>query len=55
MMQPKSKKNKKDYSKSSRKWKEEKINTLIDLLEQHTCLWDLLQKEYHSKDKKFWL
>ena len=38
--------------KQARKWKDEEVNTLIDLLEQQTCLWDCCAKEYHLKDKR---
>ena len=36
----------------ARKWRDEEVETLIDLFEQHVCLWDIFCKEYHLKEKR---
>ena len=36
----------------SRKWSEEELDELIDLLEERVCLWDVFNKEYHNRDRR---
>ena len=33
-------------------WTVDKINNLIDLLEERTCLWDIFSQTYHNREKK---
>lgn len=33
-------------------WSSKKISTLIDLLEERACLWNIFDKEYHLREKK---
>lgn len=35
-----------------RKWSDQETNLLIDLLEEHTCLWDVYSKEYHLRNAR---
>lgn len=50
----KSKKDKKadDKSKAAKDWTEEEINSLIELLENKSCLWDIYHKDYKKRDLK---
>ena len=50
----KSKKDKKadDKSKAAKDWTEEEINSLIKLLENKSCLWDIYHKDYKKRDLK---
>ena len=50
----KSKKDKKadDKSKAAKDWTEEEINSLIELLENKSCLWDTYHKDYKKRDLK---
>ena len=42
---------KKKYSRA-RKWSDYETQTLIDLLEERICLWDVFNKAYHLRDKR---
>ena len=35
-----------------RKWSEQETKLLIDLLEEHTCLWDVYSKKYHLRNAR---
>lgn len=47
-----SQKEKTSKKKPTRKWTDHEVETLIDILEQQTCLWDVFSKEYHLKEKR---
>ena len=34
------------------KWKSGEIDTLIDELEEQSCLWDVFDKDYHNREKR---
>ena len=36
----------------SRKWSDAEIDRLIELLEERSCLWDVVCKEYHVREKR---
>ena len=38
--------------KKPRKWTEFEIDTLIEMLEERVCLWDVTCKAYHMRDKR---
>ena len=38
--------------KKPRKWTEFEIDTLIEMLEERVCLWDVSCKAYHMRDKR---
>ena len=35
-----------------RKWSDQETNLLIDLLEEHTCLWDVYSKQHHLRNAR---
>ena len=39
-------------AKKPRKWTEFEIDTLIEILEERVCLWDVSCKAYHMRDKR---
>ena len=50
----KSKKDKKadDKFKAAKDWTEEDINSLIELLEKKSCLWDIYRKDFKKRNLK---
>ena len=36
----------------TRKWSEDEVDELIDMLEERVCLWDVFSKEYHNRNKR---
>ena len=38
--------------RNTKKWKEENVINLIELLEERSCLWDIYDKEYTKRDKR---
>lgn len=43
---------KKSPKQKARRWSDEEIDRLIDLLEGNRCLWDVFCADYHLKDKR---
>lgn len=41
-----------DKSKAAKDWTEEETNSLIELLENKSCLWDIYHKDYKKRDLK---
>ena len=35
-----------------KKWSSKETNQLIDLFEERPCLWDVLNKSYHDREKR---
>ena len=42
----------KKEKKKLRKWTELEIDTLIEMLEERVCLWDVSYKAYHMREKR---
>ena len=36
----------------TRKWSEDELDELIDMLEERVCLWDVFAKEYQNRNKR---
>ena len=41
-----------DKFKAAKDWTEEEINSLIELLENKSCLWDIYHKDFKKRDLK---